>query len=50
MLRAAANSMAKGKPSNCTQISATAWVLVAVKWNVGLVAWARETKRATAGR
>jgi transcriptional regulator with XRE-family HTH domain len=47
-MRVAASSIANGKPSRRTQISATARAFSEVTWKSGLTAWARWTKSATA--
>ena len=48
-MRAAASSIASGRPSRPMQISATAGALAAVSANSGSTAWARATNSATAG-
>jgi len=47
--RAAANSSARGRPSNRRQSAATSAALPASRAKSGRTAWARATKRATAG-
>ncbi len=47
-MRAAASSIASGRPSSPMQISATAGALAAVSANSGSTAWARATNSATA--
>ncbi len=48
LMRAAASSIARGKPSRRAQISATAGALALLTWKSGLSACARAIKRATA--
>src|SRR5262249_60394899 len=48
LLRAAASSIANGKPSSRAQISATARVLASVTWKSGRASSARSMKRVTA--
>ena len=48
LTRAAANSIAKGNPSRCRQISATTLAFALLSWNSGLAARARWMKRASA--
>ena len=47
-MRAAANSIASGNPSRCTQISAMVRAFVAVIWKLGFTLRARSRKRLTA--
>jgi hypothetical protein len=49
LLRAAASSMASGRPSRRTQILATAGASAAVNWKPAATARERSTKSATEG-